>query len=84
MQSSYILEVIFLYGTGFIKIAVVWCTVRGEPVEVEKPPVEVQDFSTITDRFRGIYRGIYLKYPEYSRIRNFHIIYAGGIGLITV
>ena len=29
--------------------------VTDEPVEFEKQPVEVQDCSKITDRFRGIY-----------------------------
>ena len=33
-----------------------WQLVTDEPVEIEKSPVEVQDFRKITDRFRRIYR----------------------------
>ena len=37
--------------------------VTDEPVEIEKWPVEVQDFREITDHFRGIYR----IYPQFNK-----------------
>lgn len=42
-----------------------------EPVEVEKPPVEVPDlfyFRRINHRFRGIYEVLYLKLIEKNQI----------------